>query len=197
MPQPARLREVLPGWAISLAVHAAALAWLVHAVPARHQDDTPVRRSTLVMVRLAPPPKPAQKPAEAAAMPVPRALTPSTPATPSRPRPARATVQAIVPAAVVAEPTPEPVPAAVSAESSDGAPALDMTALRASARAVVRSEAAAAPGTQMKATQDEKLGRDIDRSRRGDCQTKYAGAGILAVIPLAVATVTGTGCKWK
>jgi hypothetical protein len=196
MPRPAGLRGLLPGWAISLVIHAAALAWLLHAVPARRQDDTPERRATLVMVRLAPPPRPAQQPAEPAAAPAPAARpAPAAHAAASRPRPARATLQAIAPSPAAAEATPEP--AAPAAEPSDGAPSLDMAALRATARAVARSEAAAVPGTQLKATQDEKLGRDIDRSRRGDCQTKYAGAGILAVIPLAVATVTGTGCKWR
>jgi hypothetical protein len=212
MPQPAglrrQLRGLLPGWAISLVLHAAALALLVHAVPARQHDDGPERRSTLVMVRLAPPPRPAQKPVEPAAPPVPRAAAraaPSAPAAPSRPHPARATIQAAVPAPLAAGPTPEPAPAAPSAEPSGTAPALDIAAARSAARAFARSEPAPAPrsGTLLKAiqneteTQNEKLGRDIERARRGDCQTKYAGMGLLAVIPLVANTVTGTGCKWK
>lgn len=207
MPQPAGLRGHLPGWAISLLIHAAALAWLMHAVPARRQDDTPERRATLVMVRLAPPPGPARRPGEPAAVPAPRAA--STPAVPSRPRPARATIGAKVPAPVAAEPTPEPRADAPSAEPaaepSRTAPALDIAAARSAARAFARNEPAPAPrsGTLLKAmqneteTQNEKLGRDIDRARRGDCQTKYAGMGLLAVIPLVANTVTGTGCKWK
>jgi hypothetical protein len=209
MPQPAGLRGLLPGWAISLILHAAALAWLVHAVPARQHDDAPVRRGALVMVRLAPPPEPAQKAAEPAAVPAPRAAATSTPAVPSRPRPAHAVTQAKEPAPVATDPAPEPAPAAPSAEPSaepsGTAPALDMAAVRSAARAYARSEPAPAPrsGTLLKAiqneteTQNEKLGRDIERARRGDCQTKYAGMGLLAVIPLVANTVTGTGCKWK
>lgn len=35
------------------------------------------------------------------------------------------------------------------------------------------------------------------RGTRGDCQTAYAGAGLLAVVPLLIDTVTNRGCKWK
>jgi hypothetical protein len=37
------------------------------------------------------------------------------------------------------------------------------------------------------------------RSARRDCQTAYAGSSLrlLALIPLAIGTLTDTGCKWK
>jgi hypothetical protein len=35
------------------------------------------------------------------------------------------------------------------------------------------------------------------RGTRGDCQTEYAGMGLLAIVPLLVDTVTDRGCKWK
>jgi len=45
---------------------------------------------------------------------------------------------------------------------------------------------------------DEKLAKDIQKSARGDCRTAWAGAGLLAVVPLAVDAVRGKdgGCKW-
>lgn len=133
MPRPAVLRGHLPGWAISLALHAAALV---------------------------------AQPAAADAPPAPPAAAAST-ESPSEPSSEVGTV--------------------------------DMAAARAAARAFARSEPApsAASGTVLKAIGQEKLGRDIDRARRGDCQTKYAGMGLLAVIPLVANTITGTGCKWK
>jgi hypothetical protein len=42
-----------------------------------------------------------------------------------------------------------------------------------------------------------KLGRDIDRASKPDCRTAYNGAGLLAVVPLAVdAARKDSGCKW-
>ena len=43
----------------------------------------------------------------------------------------------------------------------------------------------------------DKLAKDIDKSGKPDCRTAYAGAGLLAVIPLAVDAVRkDSGCKW-
>jgi hypothetical protein len=42
---------------------------------------------------------------------------------------------------------------------------------------------------------DEGLGRDIDRARRGDCQTRYADMGLPAIAPLLLDIVSGNGCK--
>jgi len=41
-----------------------------------------------------------------------------------------------------------------------------------------------------------KLSKDIDKAGREDCKNAYAGAGLLAVVPLAADAVTGKGCKW-
>lgn len=40
------------------------------------------------------------------------------------------------------------------------------------------------------------LARAIDDSARADCREAYAGAGLLAVVPLLVDTVRQHGCKW-
>jgi hypothetical protein len=41
-----------------------------------------------------------------------------------------------------------------------------------------------------------KLARDIEKAGRADCKDAYAGAGLLAVIPLARDAASGKGCKW-
>lgn len=42
----------------------------------------------------------------------------------------------------------------------------------------------------------DKLAADIDKAGRADCRKAHAGAGILAVVPLAIDAVRGSGCKW-
>jgi hypothetical protein len=44
--------------------------------------------------------------------------------------------------------------------------------------------------------ESDKLAKDIEKTGRADCREAHAGAGILAVVPLAVDTVRGKGCKW-
>ncbi len=43
---------------------------------------------------------------------------------------------------------------------------------------------------------DEKLARDIEKSGKTDCRKAYAGAGVLAVLPLMADAVRSGGCKW-
>ncbi|MDE2372088.1 MAG: hypothetical protein KGN16_24170, partial [Burkholderiales bacterium] len=44
---------------------------------------------------------------------------------------------------------------------------------------------------------DEKLGKAISKSAKADCRNAYAGAGLLAVVPLAIdAARQEGGCKW-
>jgi hypothetical protein len=42
----------------------------------------------------------------------------------------------------------------------------------------------------------DKLASEIEKAGRPDCTRAYAGAGLLAVVPLAVDAVRGKGCKW-
>ena len=45
--------------------------------------------------------------------------------------------------------------------------------------------------------QDDKLARDIEKAAKLDCRKAYAGAGLLAVVPLAAdALGKSGGCKW-
>jgi len=42
----------------------------------------------------------------------------------------------------------------------------------------------------------DKLAAEIEKTAREDCRKAHAGAGLLAVVPLAVDTLRGKGCKW-
>ena len=44
--------------------------------------------------------------------------------------------------------------------------------------------------------QKTQLETDLEKANRAKCSDAYAGAGLLAVIPLAKDAVTGKGCKW-
>lgn len=43
---------------------------------------------------------------------------------------------------------------------------------------------------------DEALARDIEKAGKTDCRKAYAGAGVLAVVPLVADALKGSGCKW-
>jgi hypothetical protein len=41
-----------------------------------------------------------------------------------------------------------------------------------------------------------KLADDIDKAAKSDCKSAYSGAGLLAVVPLAIDAVREKGCRW-
>jgi hypothetical protein len=41
-----------------------------------------------------------------------------------------------------------------------------------------------------------KLAQDIEKAAKPDCRTAYAGAGLLAAVPLAADALRDKGCKW-
>jgi hypothetical protein len=44
---------------------------------------------------------------------------------------------------------------------------------------------------------EDKLGQQIAKTAKADCRSAYAGAGLLAVVPLALEAVRKDGgCKW-
>lgn len=47
-------------------------------------------------------------------------------------------------------------------------------------------------------TLEEKFGADVAKAGRPDCRTKYVTpeTNLILLIPLAIETVTGKGCKW-
>lgn len=197
------------GWGISLVAHALLVAGLIfmHTTPAV-QAPAPARIVFVLVPQRA----------------VPRVVTPAPPAPLVAAASARNAASPAGPAAphaalVQAKPTEAPahtdVITALPTVDSDTAiaappaappatPAFDMAAARATARQSARDGSGDLvtrprlpptldPGREAR---EEKLAAGIERSTRRDCKTAYAGAGLLAIIPLVKDAVTGTGCKW-
>ncbi|WP_423680405.1 hypothetical protein [Undibacterium sp. WLHG33] len=88
-------------------------------------------------------------------------------------------------------------PAVTSAEE----PRLNLDELKRSALAIDKQRQ---PGTIEKIQQshrrddgfEKKLADGTKKAERKDCLKAYSGAGLLAIIPLAVSTVVDTGCNW-
>ena len=149
----------------------------------------PVKPTPVPQARSAPPPVavPAVRP--------PRIVT--TRPTPASPEP----ITIITP--------PQETPSATPGETTT-APAsaptgkLDMESLRGLARQVEKERVPTAlervrTAEQMRARDDNKLSRAINEAKRPDCQTKYSGGDkldLIRLIPLAIDTITDTGCKW-
>ena len=149
----------------------------------------PVKPTPVPQARSAPPPVavPAVRP--------PRIVT--TRPTPASPEP----ITIITP--------PQETPSATPGETTT-APAsaptgkLDMESLRGLARQVEKERVPTAlervrTAEQLRGADDNNLARAIKRAKNPDCQKKYAGgtnANLLLLIPLAIDTITGTGCTW-
>lgn len=186
-----------PG-ALTVAAHMLlALALLRHAgMPQRGVDDTPADYVTVAVIPAPQAPAPrVERAASAIAVPV-RRQRPSMPVRTRETTPAPATAP---PVAVLPESE-----AHAAAPPQPAQPArIDMLSLRAAARqadserTVTPDERRRASG-QLRASDDSALGQAIREAKRPDCQTRYAGGetNLLLLIPLAVETVTGKGCKW-
>jgi len=80
-------------------------------------------------------------------------------------------------------------------------PRLNLDELKRSALAIDKQRQ---PGTIEKIQQshrrdegfEKKLADGTRKAERKDCLKAYSGAGLLAIIPLAVSTVVDTGCNW-
>ncbi|MBD8544785.1 hypothetical protein IFU00_21130 [Oxalobacteraceae sp. CFBP 8761] len=127
-------------------------------------------------------------------------------------RPPRIATQRALPASpepmtIIA--APEETSTATPAETTT-APAsastgkLDMESLRGLARQVEKERVPTAlervrTAEQLRGADDTNLARAIKRAKNPDCQKKYAGGtetNLLLLIPLAIDTITGTGCTW-
>ncbi len=138
----------------------------------------------------------------------------------ARPKPVEAAVPAPTPArrkpkAMLPQASPAPLSSVAvpsAAEPQDPMPEqaatqgkrLDMDALRTDARRLAR-EHVAEPLEQVRDAEhrleiDKKdLGRAIRQAKRPPCTKKYSGGtslNVFALIPLAIDTITDTGCKW-
>jgi hypothetical protein len=59
-----------------------------------------------------------------------------------------------------------------------------------------RTRSGLVPALPAPAEKKTQLETDLEKANRAKCADAYAGAGLLAVIPLAKDAVTGKGCKW-
>jgi len=59
-----------------------------------------------------------------------------------------------------------------------------------------RTRSGLVPMLPAPADKKTQLETDLEKAGKADCKSAYAGAGLLAVIPLAKDAVTGKGCKW-
>ncbi|MEM8513182.1 hypothetical protein RCH14_002512 [Massilia sp. MP_M2] len=153
----------------------------------------PVKPVPVPQARSAPPPvaTPAVRP--------PRIATPR--AMPASPEP----MMIITPSEQAASATPtESVTAPASAPASAPTGKLDMESLRGLARQLEK-ERVPTPlerlrtAERLRARDDSNLSRAINEAKRPDCQKKYSGGdklNLILLIPLAIDTITGTGCNW-
>jgi hypothetical protein len=199
------------GWAISLLVHALALAWLWHAWslhPVR-TDVGPVKRVEVRLVPIAEAPVPVAP----SNVTVSRHSPMQTPAEP-RPTPPQhqAVASPVSPAPTTTAPEPSADGASVtgtasSTSTSPDAPAFDMAAARTSARLIARQNGngivalpSRKPAVDLKA--DHHVADALERARRVDCQTARAGStNLLAnvamlAVDMAKNAVDDSGCKW-
>lgn len=181
------------------------LALLHYASPRTDNASTPVDYITFAFIvapeKPVPPPAPMPQ-ARSASPPVAahvvRSARIATPrATPASPEPITIiTPQQETPSAMPAETTTAPAPAPTGK--------LDMESLRGLARQVEKERVPTAlervrTAEQLRGADDNNLARAIKRAKNPDCQKKYAGgtdANLLLLIPLAIDTITGTGCTW-
>lgn len=186
------------GWRTAVAVGAAHLAvvWALVSL-ARHAPPDPDSRIVYMDLLEVPPPQ-AVAVVQRVPKPGPR-ITPPGKAIARKPAVSQ-------PAAIESAPAPvseAPVPA----QETAAAPAverLDIASLRAAAgemeRRRVRSPLELVREQQrMRPAGDTATARAISKAKRADCRSAYGGGtefNVLALIPLAVDTLTDTGCKW-
>ena len=144
--------------------------------------------------------------------PVPQAHNAPPPVAVQIVRPPRIATQRAMPASpepmtIIAplEETPTATPAdTTTAPAAAPTGKLDMESLRGLARQVEKERVPTAlervrTAEQLRGADDNNLARAIKRAKNPDCQKKYAGgtdANLLLLIPLAIDTITGTGCTW-
>ena len=177
------------------------LALVHYASPRPDNDSTPV--DYIAFAIIVAPEKPVLLP-QARSAPSPVAVPVVQPLRVTTPRAMQAPPEAITIITL-----PEETPSAAPAETTTApAPAptgkLDMESLRGLARQVEKERLPTAlerllTAEQLRGADDNNLSRAIKRAKNPDCQKKYAGGtdvNLLLLIPLAIDTITGTGCTW-
>jgi hypothetical protein len=103
-----------------------------------------------------------------------------------------------------AKPVAIPASAPPPKAATNSAAALDLNAFRALAREDERQRKReplemTQDSQRVRAPQESKLAQDIKKARRPDCLKAYSGGpsfNVFLLIPIAIDTVTDTGCKW-
>src|SRR5262249_36639189 len=88
---------------------------------------------------------------------------------------------------------------AAAPAAADDPPHVDLEATRQRAREIASSGyRGVAPVIPPPPPVERKsnLAKAIEKAAKPDCRDAYAGMGLLAVIPLTVATVGNGGCRW-
>jgi len=181
------------------------LALVHYASPRPDNASTPV--DYIAFAFIVAPEKPVPPPA-----PMPQARSAPPPVAVPAVRPPRIAASRATPASpepITIITPPQETPSATPAETTTApAPAptgkLDMESLRGLARQVEKERVPTAlervrTAEQLRGADDNNLARAIKRAKNPDCQKKYAGGtdvNLLLLIPLAIDTITGTGCTW-
>jgi len=182
------------GLFIVLAHFALIAALLQHANRPKLEDTGPVEYMSYIVVPKPPVPRVEERAASITPPPMRRSRPP---AVASVAQPAITIVPAVEPAAVQA-------PVQDAAPSASPSPKLDMAALRADAHRASK-DYVPEPFEQVRAAESrleaekKDLGRAIANTKRPPCTKKYSGGeklNLIALIPLAIDTITDTGCKW-
>ena len=184
-------RRIGTGLFIALG-HLALVAALLHQARSSKPEDTGVvEYMTYVVV-----PK--------AAAPAAREAPPPPVVVQRQPRPAVRTQEPVTPLAITLPAAPEPAPAETAQPAASSSSRLDMVALRAEAGRVNKNyvpepfERVRAAESRLEAQKND-LGKAIADTKRPPCTKKYSGGtslNLIALIPLAIDTITDTGCKW-
>jgi len=181
------------------------LALLHYASPRPDNASTPV--DYIAFAFIVAPVKPVPPPA-----PIPQARSAPPPVAAPTARPPRIATPRAMPASpepITIIAPPQETPSATPVETTTApAPAptgkLDMESLRGLARQVEKERVPTAlervrTAEQLRGADDNNLSRAIKRAKNPDCQKKYSGGdklNLILLIPLAIDTITGTGCTW-
>lgn len=76
-------------------------------------------------------------------------------------------------------------------------PRIDYGAMSATIKEIAREETPRQKLIEFESfSQAERLGRELEKGKRADCRTAYAGLGPLGIPLLIFSTITDIGCKW-
>lgn len=143
------------------------------------------------------------RPAPAAvAAPAARPVRPARQVSLPQPRPLADAASPVIAAAPAAQEAGPAQPDTIAPDFAGGKAPLDLDKLR---RQAAANDATRNKSVAEMAQEQELRRKSIETAvaaaakagTRKDCQTAFAGVGLLAIIPLLASTVADVGCKWK